>query len=62
MFFPVDVIHVLAASVWVGGVIALLVLSRVPPGQLQNPERTRLLLATLARFSALALASCWRSA
>jgi copper transport protein len=57
VFFPSDFLHVLAASVWVGGIACLLV--AVPPAtrQLESTERGSMLLATLARFSPLALVS-----
>jgi copper transport protein len=57
VFFPTDVVHVLAASVWVGGVACLLLALPGATRQLEGTERSRLLLATLARFSPLALAS-----
>ncbi len=56
MFFPIDVIHVLAASVWVGGIACLLLVLPAATRQLEAPQRSRLLMATLARFSPLALA------
>ncbi len=56
-FFPSDVIHVLAASVWVGGIVCLLVALPAATRQLEAPARTGLLLATLARFSPIALAA-----
>ena len=56
MFFPIDVIHVLAASVWVGGIACLLLALPAATRQLEAPQRSRLLMATLARFSPLALA------
>ena len=56
VFFPVDVIHVLAASVWVGGIACLLFALPGATRRLEGPQRSRLLLATLARFSPLALA------
>ncbi|HTZ85404.1 MAG TPA: CopD family protein [Solirubrobacteraceae bacterium] len=55
LFFPADVLHVLGASVWVGGIACLLIALPAATRQLPSPERTRLLLATLARFSPLAL-------
>ncbi|HEU0249401.1 MAG TPA: CopD family protein [Solirubrobacteraceae bacterium] len=55
VFFPADLIHVLAASVWVGGIACLLLALPAATRQLEGPERTRLLLAALARFSPLAL-------
>ena len=57
VFFPSDVLHVLAASVWVGGIACLLLALPAATRQLQSPQRSRLLLATLARFSPLALTS-----
>ncbi|HEX5308446.1 MAG TPA: CopD family protein [Solirubrobacteraceae bacterium] len=56
-FFPADGLHVLAASVWVGGIACLLIALPAATGQLQPRERSRLLLATLARFSPFALAA-----
>jgi copper transport protein len=55
VFFPVDVLHVLAASVWVGGIACLLIALPWATRELEGAERGRLLLATLARFSPLAL-------
>ncbi len=56
VFFPSDALHVLAASVWVGGIACLLIALPAATRQLEGPQRSRLLLATLARFSPLALA------
>jgi copper transport protein len=56
-FFPSDVVHVLAASVWVGGIACLLLVLPVATRQLEPSERSRLLVATLGRFSPLALVS-----
>jgi copper transport protein len=56
VFFPVDVVHVVGASVWVGGIACLLLVLPAATHKLDGPRRTRLLLATLARFSPLALA------
>ena len=55
MFFPSDVLHVLAASVWVGGIACLLLALPAATRAARAAERSRLLLATLARFSPLAL-------
>jgi copper transport protein len=55
LFFPSDVLHVLAASVWVGGIACLLLALPAATRELPGAERSRLLLATLARFSPLAL-------
>lgn len=56
VFFPVDVVHVLGASVWVGGIACLLLALPAATRKLEGPMRMRLLLTTLARFSPLALA------
>ncbi len=55
VFFPSDALHVLAGSVWVGGIACLLAALPGATRQLEGAERSRLLLATLARFSPLAL-------
>jgi copper transport protein len=55
VFFPSDVLHVLAGAVWVGGIACLLIALPGATRQLQGGERSRLLLAALARFSPLAL-------
>jgi copper transport protein len=55
VFFPSDVVHVLAASIWVGGIACLLLALPTATRRLEGPQRTRLLLATLARFSPVAL-------
>jgi len=57
LFFPSDVLHVLAASVWVGGIACLLLALPAATRELPGAARARLLLATLARFSPLALAA-----
>ncbi len=57
VMFPADVIHVLASSVWVGGVAFLVLALPAAARALEPPGRTRLLLATLARFSPIALGS-----
>lgn len=57
IFFPADVLHVLAASIWVGGIACLLLALPTATRELDRPERSRLLLATLTRFSPLALAA-----
>jgi copper transport protein len=57
VFFPSDVLHVLAGSVWVGGIACLLIALPGATRQLQGGERSRLLLATLVRFSPIALGS-----
>lgn len=56
-FFPSDFLHVLAASVWVGGIACLLVAVPAATRLVAPPERSQLLLAVLKRFSPLALAA-----
>jgi copper transport protein len=55
--FPVNVVHVTAMAVWVGGLATLLFV--VPRGtrELDPAERGRLLAGSLARFSQIALVS-----
>jgi copper transport protein len=55
--FPVNVVHVAAMAVWVGGLATLLLV--VPRGtrELDPAERGRLLAGSLARFSQIALVS-----
>ena len=55
VFLPSDVLHVGAGSVWVGGIACLLVALPGATRQLDGPERSRLLLGVLARFSPIAL-------
>lgn len=57
VFFPSDVLHVLAASVWVGGIACLLLALPTATRELVGSDRSRLLLGVLARFSPLALAA-----
>lgn len=55
VFFASDVLHVLSASVWVGGIACLLLALPAATRALDGADRGRLLLAVLARFSPLAL-------
>jgi copper transport protein len=57
VFFPSDALHVLAGSVWVGGIACLLLALPGATRQLEGGERSRLLLANLVRFSPIALGS-----
>jgi len=52
---PLDVVHVLAMSAWVGGLWTLLFVLPEATRRLEGPDRTRLLAASLSRFSPLAL-------
>ena len=53
---PLDVVHVTAMSVWVGGLAMLLFVLPGATRRLESPERSRLLAAVLVRFSPMALA------
>ena len=57
VLFPANVVHVLAMSVWIGGLALVLLALPAATRALDPPDRTRLLSASLARFSPLALAS-----
>ena len=54
---PADVIHVVAMSAWLGGLVYLLFAVPAATRTLDPAGRTRLLAATLQRFSPLALVS-----
>ena len=56
-FFPSDVLHVLAASIWVGGIAMIVFALSRATRPLEPPARTRVLLEVLGRFSPLALAA-----
>jgi copper transport protein len=53
---PLDVVHVAAMSVWIGGLAMLLFVLPAATRRLEASERSRLLAAVLVRFSPLALA------
>jgi copper transport protein len=55
IFFPTNVVHVLAASIWVGGIACFLLALPAATRRLAPEDRSRLLLGTMARFSPLAL-------
>ena len=59
---PANAIHVLAMSIWVAGLVLLLFVLPRATRLLEAPDRTRLLAATLARFSPIAFASRDRAA
>jgi copper transport protein len=52
---PLDVVHVLAMSAWVGGLVMLLFVLPAATRRLEPVQRTALLSAVLVRFSRLAL-------
>ncbi len=55
MLFPLDVAHVAAMSLWLGGLVALVALLPAATGRLQPADRARLLAAVVKRFSPIAL-------
>jgi copper transport protein len=55
VLFPANVLHVLAMSAWVGGLVALLVALPAATRALAPGDRTRLLASATSRFSSLAL-------
>jgi len=57
VFFPSDVLHVAAGSVWVGGIACLLGALPSATRCLEGSERSGLLLGALAAFSPIALGS-----
>jgi copper transport protein len=57
LLVPSDIAHVSAMSVWIGGLVALLVLVPRATAKLQSADRSRLLASVLLRFSPVALGS-----
>jgi copper transport protein len=55
LLLPANALHVLAVSVWLGGLAALLFVLPAATRALEPPDRSRLLAANLARFSPIAL-------
>jgi copper transport protein len=55
LLFPANVLHVVAMAVWSGGLASLLLILPAATRELEAPDRSRLLAATLARVSPLAL-------
>jgi len=56
LLFPLDVLHVSGMTLWLGGLAALLLAVPAATSRIDEGERSGLLLATLQRFSPLALA------
>jgi copper transport protein len=56
ILFPLDIGHVVAMCVWLGGLLCLVVALPLATRRLPATDRTRLLAGTLIRFSPLALA------
>jgi copper transport protein len=57
LLIPLDFMHVVAMSVWIGGLVTLVLALPSATRAFTTPDRTRLLVAALIRFSPLALAS-----
>jgi copper transport protein len=57
LLIPMDTLHVAAMSVWVGGLVVLIAVLPLATRALDPPDRTRLLAATLLRFSPIAFVS-----
>ena len=57
LLFPTNVVHVAGMSAWVGGLVTILVALPAATRRLEREDRTRLLAASLSRFSAIALAA-----
>jgi len=55
VLLPANVLHVLAAGAWIGGLAVLVLALPAATRRLEGADRTRLLAATLARFSTVAL-------
>jgi copper transport protein len=57
LLVPLDVLHVAAMSVWVGGVALLLLAVPAATRVLEPVDRTRLLASAITRFSTVAIAA-----
>jgi copper transport protein len=55
VLFPANVLHVVAMTAWLGGLVALLVVVPAATRTLELTDRTPVLAGVLARFSTLAL-------
>ena len=51
---PANILHILAISAWLGGIVVLVAAVRTATARLDGPDRTRLLAASVGRFSTLA--------
>ncbi len=54
VLLPANVVHVVAASAWIGGLALLVLALPAAAARLEPPDRTRLLTGAVGRFSALA--------
>ena len=57
MLLPANVLHVIAASAWIGGIALLVIALPAATRRLEPAERTRLLAGAVGRFSTVALVS-----
>jgi copper transport protein len=57
VLLPANVLHVVAASAWIGGIAALVVALPAATRRLEPADRTQLLSGAIGRFSTLALVS-----
>ena len=55
VLLPANVVHVLAAGAWIGGIAVLVLALPAATRRLEATDRTRLLVGTLGRFSTVAL-------
>jgi copper transport protein len=55
LLVPANLLHVAAMAIWVGGIGMLVLTLPAATRRLEQPERTRLLAATVTRFSDIAL-------
>ena len=56
LLFPANALHVVAMAIWVGGLASLVLILPAATRELEAGDRSRLIAATLARFSPIALA------
>jgi copper transport protein len=57
VLFPANLVHVVAVSLWAGGIVALLAALPAATRRLPGPDRSGLLAGVLVRFSPRALAA-----
>ena len=55
LLFPANAGHVVAMAIWAGGLASLVLILPAATRELEGPQRSRLIAATLARFSPVAL-------
>ena len=55
LMLPANLVHVVAISAWLGGIAVLVLALRSATQRVEPPDRSRLLVATVGRFSMIAL-------